>query len=231
MNKPANRNKHFEKKEYFPCNLNNFQAIMESLATEHSYKLGELHFNFDADFSETAFKVWVVDNFSETNKGGVAIIKAYEIPPKAIKVSFLDGYDPYASDYSDRILGSSFEELTQIIIDRFHAEIAAGHSAISRYASATNEDQTAVDDVTEHIYETNIKPWESIPDYRWDRLAVQLLYEGYTDEEIKGKVDPDLVAKTITNRLSVLRKQFPDEVLTRREIKRRRLKSKRRHKI
>ena len=60
--------------------------------------------------------------------------------------------------------------------------------------------------------------WEKIPDYKWDRLAVRMLYEGYTSPEIASKIG-DLSAKTVDNRLSVLRSQY-DFIETREEIER-----------
>jgi len=65
------------------------------------------------------------------------------------------------------------------------------------------------------------KPWERIPDHGWDRAAVKLLFDGYTDPEIAGKLH--LSAKTVTNRLSALRGLYPKIVLKREEIDRQRL--------
>lgn len=61
------------------------------------------------------------------------------------------------------------------------------------------------------------KPWNQIPDYRWDRKAVEFLHRGYSSPEIGKKVGVD--AKTIDNRLSILRKQYPMHVPTRDELR------------
>jgi hypothetical protein len=60
--------------------------------------------------------------------------------------------------------------------------------------------------------------WEKIADYKWDRLAVKMLYEGYTSPEIASKIG-NLTAKTVDNRLSVLRSQY-NFIETREEIER-----------
>jgi hypothetical protein len=60
--------------------------------------------------------------------------------------------------------------------------------------------------------------WEKIPDYKWDRLAVKMLYEGYTSPEIASKIGT-VTAKTVDNRLSVLRSQY-DFIETREAIER-----------
>lgn len=66
------------------------------------------------------------------------------------------------------------------------------------------------------------QPWGMIPDYRWDRVAVKGLWEGLTDAEIAVTLADVDAAKTITNRLSLLRKQFPDCVPTRDALRKRR---------
>jgi hypothetical protein len=68
--------------------------------------------------------------------------------------------------------------------------------------------------------EPKLNAWEQIPDHKWDRLAVRLLWEEYQDPEIRDKIDKRLTSKTITNRLSVLRQQFPKLVPTREQLKR-----------
>lgn len=68
----------------------------------------------------------------------------------------------------------------------------------------------------------NLEPWERIPNYRWDRDAVRMLWEGYEDSEIAKHVSPPVVPKTVINRLSRLRKQYPDEVPTRSQLRRKR---------
>lgn len=65
------------------------------------------------------------------------------------------------------------------------------------------------------------KPWEQLPDVSWDRDAVQLLCRGLTDREIAKRVGKDITAKTVSNRLSVLRQQYPGLVPTREELKKR----------
>lgn len=68
-----------------------------------------------------------------------------------------------------------------------------------------------------------IAPWENIRDHSWDRMAVQLLWQGHSDPEIAKKLC--VSAKRVTNRLSELRRQFPAEVPTRAELREVRRKS------
>ena len=63
------------------------------------------------------------------------------------------------------------------------------------------------------------EPWEQIPDSGWNRQAVKLLWAGFTDPEIAEKIDPDLSSKTVTNKLSFLRRMYPKFVPTRKELK------------
>jgi hypothetical protein len=72
-------------------------------------------------------------------------------------------------------------------------------------------------DVSSVRSDESLEPWEQIEDYKWDRKAVQLLWEGYEDSDIAKQVGRD--AKTVTNRLSVLRGQYPKQVPTRSELK------------
>lgn len=52
------------------------------------------------------------------------------------------------------------------------------------------------------------KPWELIPEHRWDRTAVKMWCEGYLGQEIANRVN--VTAKTVHNRLSRLRQLYPD---------------------
>lgn len=66
-----------------------------------------------------------------------------------------------------------------------------------------------------------LEPWDRIPDVGWDRLAVQMLWKGYTDPEIGKKVGR--ASKTVTNRMSRLRQQYPELVPTRDDLRKRKL--------
>ena len=47
------------------------------------------------------------------------------------------------------------------------------------------------------------RPWMQIPDHGWDRRALEYRWRGYTIPEIAGRLD--LSARTVANRLSILR--------------------------
>lgn len=57
-----------------------------------------------------------------------------------------------------------------------------------------------------------LPPWEQIPDHGWDRIAVELLWTGYSDPYIAVRVGGGIASKTVTNRLSMLRQQYPELV-------------------
>lgn len=57
------------------------------------------------------------------------------------------------------------------------------------------------------------EPWLRIPDAGWDRIAVRLVYEGYTSGEIARRIEKGIVAKTVENRLSTLRAMYGPEVV------------------
>jgi len=59
----------------------------------------------------------------------------------------------------------------------------------------------------------DIDPWTKISDHGWDRLAVQLLHEGYTSPEIARKTGKEITAKTVDNRLSQLRALYGTEIV------------------
>lgn len=65
--------------------------------------------------------------------------------------------------------------------------------------------------------------WEQIPDKDWDRQAVQLLHKGYSDPDIGKRLS--ISSKRVTNRLSELRRLFPEQVPTRKELRQRKIKS------
>jgi len=55
------------------------------------------------------------------------------------------------------------------------------------------------------------KPWEKIPDHKWDRLAVKYWNKGWTCKEIGEKLG--VSSKRVMNRLSELRKNHPEEIV------------------
>ena len=56
--------------------------------------------------------------------------------------------------------------------------------------------------------EQEIKPWEKIPENNWDREAIKMWCEGNTNREIGYRVSVE--PRTVTNRISILRKQYPE---------------------
>jgi hypothetical protein len=91
--------------------------------------------------------------------------------------------------------------------------------AIDRYRSIDAPASAAPDAPNEKREPAEPQPWQSIPNNSWDRLAVELLWKGFSDPEIASKVGKDIVPKTVTNRLSDLRGQYPDLVPTREKLK------------
>jgi DNA-binding NarL/FixJ family response regulator len=67
----------------------------------------------------------------------------------------------------------------------------------------------------------NEDPWNKSPDSKWDRKAVKMLWEGNKDPEIANELN--VVSKTVTNKLSSLRQQYPDLVPTRDELRKKKL--------
>jgi hypothetical protein len=68
--------------------------------------------------------------------------------------------------------------------------------------------QEGMDKSRSEIEEGSSKPWELIPEHRWDRTAVEMWCEGYFAQEIANRVN--VTAKTVHNRLSKLRQLYPD---------------------
>ena len=62
------------------------------------------------------------------------------------------------------------------------------------------------------------KPWEQIPNHLWDRVAVQMWHDGYTNTEIGTKlyVSP----RRVSNILSELRKTFGTDIVPTNEMRR-----------
>jgi hypothetical protein len=52
------------------------------------------------------------------------------------------------------------------------------------------------------------KPWMCIPDHLWDRIAIEMWCNGHTNQEIASKVK--VVPRAVTNRISFLRRRYPD---------------------
>ncbi|HNT23303.1 MAG TPA: hypothetical protein PKM21_02980 [Anaerolineales bacterium] len=63
------------------------------------------------------------------------------------------------------------------------------------------------------------KPWELIPEHYWDRLAVEMWCNGHKAKEIAPKVG--VSAEAVTNRLSELRKFYPEAGIPTHEERRR----------
>jgi hypothetical protein len=59
---------------------------------------------------------------------------------------------------------------------------------------------------------TSEKPWEKIPDRKWNRFALEHWHKGYTVPEIADKI-PDITEKTVRNRLSELRQSHGTDVV------------------
>lgn len=57
------------------------------------------------------------------------------------------------------------------------------------------------------------QPWMKIPERGWNRLAVRMLHEGYSSDEIAKKTGKDIIAKTVDNRLSELRGTYGVEIV------------------
>ena len=61
-----------------------------------------------------------------------------------------------------------------------------------------------------------------IPDHLWDRKAVEMWLNGHTNTEIAHRVN--VSPRTVTNRISILRKKFPNIVISNNERRRRQIK-------
>jgi hypothetical protein len=62
------------------------------------------------------------------------------------------------------------------------------------------------------------EPWEKIPDHLWDRLAVKMWREGYTNKDIGEIVF--VSPRRVTNRLSELRMSFGTDIVPTNEMRR-----------
>jgi hypothetical protein len=58
-----------------------------------------------------------------------------------------------------------------------------------------------------YFYYRNRHPWDNIPDHLWDRHAVKLWCEGYSNQDIARWVN--VHPRTVTNRISELRRRYP----------------------
>jgi len=52
-----------------------------------------------------------------------------------------------------------------------------------------------------------LEPWKKIPDHLWDRVAVEMWCNGYTNRDIANKVS--VQPRVVTNRISQLRQLYP----------------------
>lgn len=136
------------------------------------------------------------------------------------------GFIPLFLDDFLTSIGKDFPETREALIemiqqDEIHRDFLpqlakwcgewVGHTktAVSKHTDPTERDEEI--DIIE-------EPWLKIPDYKWDRKAVQMMVEGFTDPEIAKALN--LAGKTITNRLSRLRQQYPDFVPKRAKLRR-----------
>jgi DNA-binding NarL/FixJ family response regulator len=66
------------------------------------------------------------------------------------------------------------------------------------------------------------KPWEKIPDHLWDKQALNMWHEGYTNSEIAKKVC--VTPERVTNRISELRKEHGSGIVPFDEDRRKKLR-------
>lgn len=69
---------------------------------------------------------------------------------------------------------------------------------------AADGGQTLVD------YEDGQRPWELIPDHNYDQIMIELWCKGHSAEEIARRIGKRHHSRTIYNRLSVVRRQYPN---------------------
>ncbi|GIK39545.1 MAG: hypothetical protein BroJett011_33780 [Chloroflexota bacterium] len=136
----------------------------------------------------------------ETSVRNTLTMYTYEVSKDRVRVELVDGWNSLTHE-DTQLMGDDFvKALTELIIREVRIV----------------EDKTQVDiqkETTELIGESGTKPWNKISDYRWDRSAVELWWTGHTYAEIASKVDKTITAKTVMNRVSLLRKQYGEEVV------------------
>lgn len=92
------------------------------------------------------------------------------------------------------------------------------HKATADKPTGNSNQTTRTEAILERV--DSEKPWEMIPDNNWDRAAVRGLWEGKEDPEIAKSLS--VAPKSVTNRLSNLRRLYPSYVPTRAELRQKR---------
>ena len=208
------------------------------VAIEEVYSACELLYEHEK--GETYHKYWVLDgNRQRAVSVSITSISGTEDSTRS-SFSFGGGFSRYLAFTDDDTKIMAWRDVL------FELQTQIDHKLVFRAAHIVEQEQRATvstvpmgiaaDDVSRETVRllkplssespTSIRdpfPWENIPDYRWDRDAVRGLWEGLTSKEIADRLSSGLNAKTVTNRLSVLRKQYPKYVPIRDHLKQRHL--------
>jgi hypothetical protein len=96
-----------------------------------------------------------------------------------------------------------------------HAKAGEDHDRVFQYVTQQIEQLTAEgveaeqsDENDEDGDQNQDNPWDLVPDHLWDRMAVELWCNGYQGGEIAQRVS--VAPGTVHNRISELRKLYPD---------------------
>jgi DNA-binding CsgD family transcriptional regulator len=117
-------------------------------------------------------------------------------------------------------------KITKSIIDRFvffNGKIIYG-KPLELMPTKTSSGEEIADNKLgspDNISQSLDKPWEKIPDHYADRQIVELWHKGFTNSEIGDKVG--LAPRTVTNRLSKLRKEYGEDIVPTDEQRRKKL--------
>lgn len=104
------------------------------------------------------------------------------------------------------------EEL-EVWLDTVSSRFSGAYTAyrIAMDAGLMEEELAAISETP--VTNKGFAPWEQIPDKAWDREALRLFYEGLSTPDISKRLN--ITSSRISNRLTELRKDYPEIVPTR----------------
>lgn len=171
-----------------------------------------IYLHISPEFHEMSISHSLAGAFSDDEFGSLVTILFIDSPDGTI-VRFVPAYDVFVDDAIAELIFRILEKLFQ------WTRVKMVNTSLDSWDYFDEFDPRTLDDIlkvkpkfTEPPDEKKTSnenkekyPWDQIPDYNWDRTAVEMLWRNYTNKEIASLIST--TEGTVRTRLSELRAQ------------------------